>query len=113
MALLPSKRKGIIWAKDYYQEQILGYLDWVQTEIEHLEQACIRRNDLEIALKRLWQLIRCSELDWERFRYPSEASYDELLHMFYHVPSADSLIFAVRLTTTGRSQVWEQAEMLS
>ena len=113
-----------MWVKDYYQEQMLGYLDWVQTEIEHLEQTRIRRNDLdelyddlEIALERLWRLIRASDRDWERFRYVLESSCDELLQAFYRVPHADSLILSVSLTTTenheNRSQVWKQVEMIS
>jgi hypothetical protein len=112
-----------MWAKDYYQEQMLGYLDWVQTEIEHLEQTRIRQNDLnelyddlEIALERLWQLIWASDVDWEGFRYTLEASCDTLLLTFYRVPRADSLILPVRLTIIEnhetRSQLWKQAEMV-
>ncbi len=113
-----------MWAKEYYQEQMLGYLDWVQTEIERLEQTRSRRNDLnelyddlEIALERLWRLIWASDVDWEGFRYLLETSCDELLHAFYHVPPTGSLIFAVRFTAIenheSRSQFWEQPKMIS
>lgn len=113
-----------MWAKDYYQEQMLGYLDWVQTEIEHLEQARIRRNDLnelyddlEIALDRLWQVIWASDVDWEGFRGLLEASCDELLQAFYRAPHSGYLILSVSLNTNQnyerRSQVWEPIEIIS
>jgi hypothetical protein len=105
----------MMWPKEDYQEHMLGYLDWVQTEIERLEQGRIRRNDLdelyddlEVALERLWRLIGV--------RYMLEASCDELLHAFYRVPHAGSLILSVSLAITenheSRSQLWKQAEML-
>ena len=91
-----------MWTKDYYQEQMLGYLDWVQTEIEQLEEKRMRRNDLdelydylEIALDRLWRLIRASDVDWEGFRYTLEASCDELLGAFFRAPRPGSWIFSV------------------
>jgi hypothetical protein len=87
-----------MWTKDYYQEQMLGYLDWVQTEIEELEPAYGRQNDLnelyddlEIALERLWWLIGASDVDWEDYRYPVETSCDALLRVFNPLPSANSL----------------------
>ena len=112
-----------MWAKDYYQEQMLGYLGWVQTEIERLEQTRIRRNDLdelyddlEITPERLWRLIRASDRDWEGSRYMLEVSCDELLHALYRVPPAGTWIFSVSVTITenheSRSQLWKQAEML-
>jgi hypothetical protein len=112
-----------MWQKDDYQEHMLGYLSWVQTEIERIEQARIRRNDLdqlyeelEVALDRLWRLIWASDVDWEGFRYTLEASCDELLQAFYRVPHTGYLIFSVSPTMTenheSTSQLWKQAELV-
>lgn len=86
---------------------MLGYLDWAQTEIEQLEEKHIQYKDLdelydylEIALDRLWRLIRATDVDWEAFRCTLEASCDELLGAFYRAPRAGSWIFSVNLTLT-------------
>ena len=111
-----------MWQKDDYQEHMLGYLGWIQTEIERTEQARIRCNDLdqlyeelEIALERLWRLIRSTEVDWERFRYPLELSCDSLLRRFYRISRADSLMIPVLFITIEnhetKSQAREQVEM--
>ena len=112
-----------MWQKEDYQEHMLGYLGWVQTEIERTEQARIHRNDLdqlyeelEIALEQLWRLISASEGDWERFRYPLELSCDSLLRRFYGISRADSLripVLFVAIENHGaKSPVREQMEML-
>jgi hypothetical protein len=109
-----------MWQKDDYQEHMLGYLSWVQTEIERIEQTCIRRNgldqlyeELEITLDRLWRLISATEVHWERFRYPLELSSNSLLRMLYRVPTANSLILPVRLTITERYESSSQARHLT
>ncbi len=113
-----------MWAKDNYQEHMLGYLDWVQTEIERLEQARIRQHDLDelyddlkIAQERLWRLIGAADVDWERFRSPLEVSCDTLLRTFYQVPYTGSLIPSVHFIMAEKLEhtysVWKQAEMLS
>ena len=96
-----------MWAKDYYQEQMLGYLDWMQTELERLERSSVRHNDLDelyddldVAIERLWRLIGSTEVDWERFRHPLEVSCDTLLRTFNHMPHTASLLFAVTLAST-------------
>jgi hypothetical protein len=88
-----------MWIKDSYQEQMLGYLDGVQTEIELLAQSRLRRNelvelstDLDIASEQLWQLIEATDVDWERYRFTLEASCDELLHIFYHAQHIGSML---------------------
>jgi len=77
-----------MWTKDDYQEHMLGYLDGVQTSVETLESP-IGHGDLvelyenlDTSLERLWRLIRARDTDWERFRFPLEASCDNLLRTF-------------------------------
>ncbi len=78
-----------MWTKDDYQEHMLGYLSSVQTAVETLKSP-IRSGDLvelyenlDASLERLWRLIRAGDTDWERFRFPLEASFDDLLRVFY------------------------------
>ena len=78
-----------MWTKDDYQEHMLGYLDDLQTAVETLEPPVRRGNlselyeNLETSLERLWRLIRANDNDWERFRFPLEASCGDLLGAFY------------------------------
>ena len=90
-----------MWQKDDYQEQMLGYLGTVQTEIEQLTRFRFRRRDLnelytdlDITLEQLWRLIRASDLDWETFRFPLESSCDELLHAVSRLPRNDAFSFS-------------------
>lgn len=80
-----------MWTKDDYQEHMLGHLGDVQTVVETLESP-IRGGDLvdlyrslDTSLERLWRLIKAGDADWEAFRFPLEASCDELLSTFYRV----------------------------
>jgi hypothetical protein len=81
-----------MWTKDFYQETMLGYLDGVEAEIEALEQTRVTHGDLielyenlDIALERLWRVIRASDADWEQFRFPLEANCEDLLRGYYRV----------------------------
>jgi len=80
-----------MWTKDDYQEHMLSYLGGVQTVVETLESPIGRGGlvelyeNLDTSLERLWRLIRASDTDWERFRFPLEASFDDLLRAFYRV----------------------------
>jgi hypothetical protein len=74
-----------MWTKDVYQEQVLGYLSDVETEIEQLAHSRIQQHDLrelyidlDMVAKRLWRLIGASDMDWEGLRYPLETSCDRL-----------------------------------
>lgn len=112
-----------MWAKDAYQEQMLGYLGEVETEIEQLAHSRLRQHDLnelyidlDIAAKRLWWLIGASDVDWEGFRYPLETSCDRLQRTFYRLPRAGALILSAsgRITENheGKAELWETVEML-
>jgi hypothetical protein len=82
-----------MWAKDDYQEHMLGYLGEMRVEIERLPLSSGQQHDLnelltdlDIASELLWWLIESSDADWEGVRYPLEASCSELLRTFYRVP---------------------------
>ncbi len=75
-----------MWTKEYYQETLLGYLGFVQTQIEALERSRVKRGDItelyadiDTALERLWRIIRASDTDWEAYRCLSEESCEQLL----------------------------------
>ena len=100
-----------MWPKDDYQEQMLGYLDEVQTEIEQLALSHLQQHDLttlyidlDMTSKRLWRLIGASYEEWEGCRYSLEASCDVLLRAFYRLPRTDSL-------TLSAFAITEQHEM--
>jgi hypothetical protein len=112
-----------MWAKDAYQEQMLGYLGAVQTEIEQGAHFRLQWHDLnelytdlDIASERLWRLIEARDRDWEDFRPSLETSCDDLLRAFYSAPRASTLMFSVSLPITEprerRSLLWQPAEML-
>jgi hypothetical protein len=112
-----------MWTKDVYQEQMLGYLGEVETEIERLTRSCFQQHDLrelyvdlDVVVKRLWWLIDASEVEWEGFRHPLEISCDRLQRAFYRLPRADILPVPayVRITEHHESRVelWETAEAL-
>jgi hypothetical protein len=42
--------------------------------------------DLDSTFEYLWRLIGASDTDWEWYRYPLEASCDELLHTIRQLP---------------------------
>jgi hypothetical protein len=112
-----------MWQKDNYQEQMLGYLGAVQTEIEQLGRFRLRQHDLnelytdlELTIEQLWRLIRASDREWEKFRFPLERSCDELLRVFDRVLHTGSTTVSVR-TTLGKKrqrviEVLQSAEML-
>lgn len=111
-----------MWPKDNYQEQMLGYLNDLQSEIEQLAQARLRQQDLNTLYidldkvdKRLWRLIGASNEEWEAFRYALEASCDELLRAFYRVHRAEVLKISDRFTVTEHpersTEWWESVEM--
>jgi hypothetical protein len=112
-----------MWPKEDYQEHMLGYLDGLQIKFAQLICSHVRQHDfnefyanLDITSECLWRLIAASDADWEGFRYPLEASCDELLRAFYRVPYVGSLIPPASVIITEgnewRSQSWTQAEVL-
>lgn len=80
-----------MWTKDDYQEHMLGHLGDLQSAVETLESPIGRGNlielyeNLDTSLERLWRLISANDTEWERFRFPLEASCDDLLRAFYRV----------------------------
>lgn len=83
-----------MWTKEYYQETVLDYLGFVQTEIEVAERSRVKRrdiaelyDDLDATLERLWRIIRASDANWEEFRFPLEASCDELISVLTRLQS--------------------------
>src|SRR5262245_31468774 len=83
-----------MWPKEDYQEHMLGYLLGLRMEFVQLIHAHVQQYDfnefyasLDITSERLWQLIGASEVDWEGYRYPLEASCDELLCALRQLPN--------------------------
>ena len=89
-----------MWAKDDYQEHMLGYLGAVQIEIERMayheqiqwDDLKAFYADLDATSTWLWQLIEASDGEWEMCRYALEASCDRLLRVFNYVPNAGFLM---------------------
>ena len=112
-----------MWAKDDYQENMLGYLDEVRTEIEGLSHSRVLGHDLDelytdlnTVSDRLWQLIAASDVDWEKFRHPLEISFDELLRTYYRIPHSGMMIPSVNVIITDnydwKSHTWKPVKML-
>jgi hypothetical protein len=112
-----------MWAKDTYQEQILGYLGEVETEIEQLAYSRLSQHDLrdlyidlDIVTKRLWRLIGATDVDWEGLRYPLETGFDQLQRAFYSVPPAGVLMMPAGVMLAERYErrveLWETVDML-
>lgn len=105
-----------MWIKDDYQEHMLGYLGEVRVEIERLSHSGLQqrdlnklRTDLDIASELLWWLIGSSDADWEGFRYPLEASCDELLRTVYRVPRPGSLLTSIYQTAPEKHETGFQS----
>ena len=113
-----------MWPKDAYQEQMLGYLSEMETEIGQLAHSRLRQHeldelytDLEITVEELWRLIGASDLDWEKFRSPLEISCDVLLRAFYHMQltgtfmlSADTATYALHANLTRAVEIRTNAD---
>lgn len=112
-----------MWTKNAYQEQMLGYLREVETNIEQLAHSHRHQRDLkelyidlDTTFEWLRRLIEASDADWEAFRYPVETSCDRLQRAFYRVPRTDTVKQSVRITFPENlerwADLWETAEML-
>lgn len=112
-----------MWQKDNYQEQMLGYLNEVEAEIEQIAHTRPRQidinqlyDDLDTTTQWLWRLIAAGDIDWEGFRYTLETSCDRLQSAFYHIPPAGALIVAanrtVRTKRSRKTRRWESMELM-
>ena len=86
-----------MWPKEDYQEHMFGYLDGLRIEFEQIIHDHFQRHDfkefyanLDTTSDCLWQLIGASDADWEGYRYPLEASCDELLRAMHQLPTDTS-----------------------
>jgi hypothetical protein len=99
------QREDLMWSKDAYQEQLIGYLHEVEIEIEQFAHSRIKQHDLrklyidlDTVTNRLWRLIGASDVEWESLRPPLEISCEQLQHDFYRIPHVDALTISVKVT---------------